>query len=229
MKATQTTYSQTLKDQATKPRIPYNLQFFAEDGGTEGDNGGTDESKPSIDDFLKGVDMNALFENEAVKAHLNKVADSRVTKALQTARTKWEQEQNENLSEAEKLAKMTEAQREKYQFDKDRAAFDAERAKFEHDKLAVAVSKQLTQAGLPDLSEYITGKDAETTNANIAALTQTLGEWKKTIVADTMKGGTPPKDVAPAAKLTKEQIQKMTPAEINAAWDKGLIDTTQLK
>ena len=46
--------------------------------------------------------------------------DKRVAKALETARTKWEQEAEEKRTEAEKLAKMDAEEKHKYELDKER-------------------------------------------------------------------------------------------------------------
>ena len=46
--------------------------------------------------------------------------DRRNVKAVETARKKWEAAQIEEQDEAKKLEKMTAAQRERYQLDKDR-------------------------------------------------------------------------------------------------------------
>ena len=48
--------------------------------------------------------------------------DRRMTKGVQTAQQRWQREQDESQDEAAKLARMTAAQRERYQLDKDKAS-----------------------------------------------------------------------------------------------------------
>ena len=85
------------------------LQLFAEDGAGGDDNGGGagTENKPelmSFDDYLSAGGQSEF--------------DRRVQKAVQTAvskaQEKWTALQDEKLSEAEKLAKMTQAEKAQY-------------------------------------------------------------------------------------------------------------------
>ena len=164
-----------------------------------------------------------LLKTDSISKKIQSIADSRVTQALATAKTKWEQERADEADEAKKLAKMTEAEKQKYQFEKDKKAFEAEKAKFQHSQLQVETAKQLISAGLPDLSAYITGKDAEETKTNITDLQTVLGAWKAAALKEMTAGKTP--DVKPqGAKLTRADLKKMTPAEINRAYEEGRID-----
>lgn len=82
--------------------IPMNLQLFAENAeqsevnGTEPDNN-TEQGDVSFDELLKNKNNQAEF-------------DRRISKALETARLKWQKETEAKVSEAkteaEKLAKM---------------------------------------------------------------------------------------------------------------------------
>ena len=97
-------------------RIFISLQHFAEgegDGGASAnvpdqtaDNGGDAQDnasqKPTFDDMLKDKDMQSEF-------------DKRVSKALETAKTKWQKDADEKLSEAKKLEKMNAEQKAEYQ------------------------------------------------------------------------------------------------------------------
>lgn len=183
---------------------------------------------PSIDEVLSSISMDELMNHPSVKQRVQSISDSRVTQALSTARQKWEAEQSEEQDEATRLAKMTEAERVQYQLKKDRESFEAEREKFRREQLVLETAKQMTAAGLPDLAEYVTGKDADTTKANLEAVTGILSAWKKTQLNDVMRG-TAPKDVNPQkTAITKDQLENMSPAEINQAWKDGLIDTSKL-
>ena len=146
--------------------------------------------------------------------------DRRTGKAVQTARSKWEQAQAEEQDEAKKLEKMTAAQRERYQLDKDRAAFDAQRASFAAEQMRVTVGAELQKRGLDaGLAEFLAGKTAEESTANLEKF-QSI--WDKAIsatVTDRMRGGGAPKDPKGGAALTRESIKKMSRSEINANWD----------
>jgi len=104
--------------------LKMNLQLMADagagtpsqtDGGTnntdagagEGSNtGATENNTPSFDDVLG--------QNRAYKAEY----DKRVKEALQAAQTEWETQQQEKITEADKLKKMNADEKAKYELDK---------------------------------------------------------------------------------------------------------------
>ena len=175
---------------------------------TVGDNQNPGGAELTFDQML---DSNPAYRSEF---------DRRTGKAVQTARSKWEQAQAEEQDEAKKLEKMTAAQRERYQLDKDRAAFDAQRASFAAEQMRVTVGAELQKRGLDaGLAEFLAGKTAEESTANLEKF-QSI--WDKAIsatVTDRMRGGGAPKDPKGGAALTRESIKKMSRAEINANWD----------
>ena len=189
-----------------------------------------DKDKTDFNKLLEGVDLNKLLEVDSVKKLVQAQSDRRVTQALATAKERWKAEQEEAQTEAQKLEKMTEAQKAKYKFEQERAQFEAEKAKFAHSQLVVETQKQMLKAGLPDLAEFVTGTTAEETTANLEKITSILSSWKSEQLNSAMRG-TAPKDTNPGEKprlLTAEEIRKMTPEEINAAWKAGRIDTSKL-
>lgn len=199
-------------------------------GGTTPTGGATPtgaEANGAQQNAAQAATLEAITAREDVIKWANSMADQRVSKALETARAKWEQEATQQQDEAKKLEKMTAAEREKYEFQKERDAFEQQKAEFEHKSLAMEAAKQMIDAGLPDLSAYITGKDAAETAQNIAAVTKVLGAWKQTAITAAM-GGTTPKDTTQThTKYTRADIEKMTTEEINKAWKSGLIDLTR--
>ena len=112
------------------------------------------------------------------------------------------------------------AQRERYQLDKDRAAFDAQKASFAAEQMRVTVGAELQKRGLDaSFAKYLSGKTAEESTAN---LEEFEGIWNKAISAAVngrMRGEGAPKDPKGGAALTRESIKKMSRAEINANWD----------
>ena len=175
---------------------------------TVGDNQNPGGAELTFDQML---DSNPAYRSEF---------DRRTGKAVQTARSKWEQAQAEEQDEAKKLEKMTAAQRERYQLDKDRAAFDAQKASFAAEQMRVTVGAELQKRGLDaGLAEFLADKTAEESTANLEKF-QSI--WDKAIsatVTDRMRGGGAPKDPKGGAALTRESIKKMSRSEINANWD----------
>lgn len=185
----------------------------------------TPEQETDFEALLQGVDLNKLLEYEGVKKLVQAQSDKRVTQAIGTARQKWEAAQEKAKSEAKKLEQMTEQEQERYKLDQEKAELETQKAEFAHAQLVVETQKQMISAGLPDLAQYVAGTDAEETNANLAAVSKALATWKAKILNEAMRGKAPV-DTNPQehATLTREQLSKMSPAEINKAWEEGRID-----
>lgn len=192
------------------------------------DNQGTETDFKAL---LEGVDLNKMMDYHPVKVMVQAMCDRRVQQALATDHAKREAAEQARRTEAKKLEQMTEEQRERYKFDQEKADFEAQKARFAHDQLVVETQKQMLAAGLPDLAAYITGSTAEETTANLSAVTKLLSTWKSEQLNRAMRGRAP-HDTNPQDDkgrfLTAEDIKKMTPAEINAAWKAGKIDTRKL-
>lgn len=91
-------------------------------------------------------------------------------------------------SEAERLAKLSDADREA----EEKKAFQAEREQFNREKLETETAKQLALKGLPtDFAKQLTGKDATETLANIAAFEKQYNAALEKGVNDRLKGSSP--------------------------------------
>lgn len=138
--------------------------------------------------FDQWLDSNPAFRSEF---------DRRNTKAVQTARSKWEQDQAEEQDEAKKLSKMTEAQRERYQLDKDKEAFAAQQAQFAAQQMRVSVGAELQKRGLDaGMAKWIAGEDADTSMANLDEFEAAFRAAVQNGVNGAMRGKTPPKEPA---------------------------------
>lgn len=186
-------------------RIP--MQFFAEGEGAQPagqdtqpaagqePQGGDQSAEPKLDEVLGKFKAEDILGSEIVKKALQSHTDKQITKALETAKLKWHQEQLDALDESKKLEKMTAAEREKYQFEKEKKDFEKKKAEFEHAQLTVTVGAELQKRGLSaDFSQYLTADNAENSKTNIDAFEKLFNAAVQTAVNDRLKGGTPPKD-----------------------------------
>jgi len=181
-------------------RIP--MQFFAEDGAggadtqetnTPSDNAGGAEF--TLEDVFRRFSAEDILGNEAMSKALQSRTDAIVTKALNTAKSKWEKEKLEEQDESKKLEKMTAAEREKYQFGKEKAEFEKQKAQFEHSQLEISVGGELQKRGLSaDFAKYLTADNAENSKANIDAFEKLFNDAVSGAVNTRLKGGVPPKD-----------------------------------
>lgn len=162
---------------------------------TPGGQNGAGNETPSFDDLLKNGHQ-AEF-------------DRRVSKALATARANWEREQAEEQNEATKLARMTAAERERYQLDKDRKAFAEEQAKFAAEQMKVSVGAELQKRGLDaGFARYLAGKTAEESKTNIDEFEQLFRTAVQAGVNTAMRGKGAPREPEQSGQSQMEALRR---------------------
>lgn len=190
-------------------RIPLKLQFFAEgDGagtGTEDGNGGGAgagnggaEQPMSFDDFLKGDGNQAEFDRRVQKA---------VNTAVSNAQEKWKVLTDDKLSEAEKLAKMTKEEKEKYLHDKQVKELEAREAAVTKKELMAEAKNTLAEKKLPaDLADVLNYANADECKKSIASVEKAFQTAVEAAVQERLKGGNPPKKAPDSenAELAKQ-------------------------
>lgn len=175
--------------------IPMRLQFFAEgedgggeagaDGGNGGGAGAGADQPMSFDDFLKGDGNQAEFDRRVQKA-----VNTAVTKAQQ----KWQTLADENLSEAEKLAKMTKEEKAQYMQKKKEKELSDREAAITRKELMAEAKNTLAEKKLPaGLAEVLNYTDADACNQSIAAVEKAFQSAVEAGVQERLKGGKPPK------------------------------------
>ena len=206
--------------------LPMDLQFFAEPGdgaganggnggGAEGGEGGTSgddgTEPPSFDDLLKNGHQ-AEFDRRVKKA---------IDTAVGKAQEKWQALTDDKLSEAEKLAKMTKEEKTQYLAQKHEKELAEREAGITRRELMAEAKNTLAEKKLPaGLAEVLNYTDADSCNKSIAAVEKAFQEAVEEGVQERLKGGTPPtKAPGSGGVYTKEQVNAMTPDEINKNWD----------
>ena len=128
--------------------IPYSgLQLFAEDGdggGGDGDGSGGDDDDDDDDGGGGGsgnggeggaVSFDDFLGQEGNQTEFDKRVQAAVDAAVKREREAWEAAADDKVSEAEKLAKMTKEEREKYLQQKERRSFLAYKSAFDREKI----------------------------------------------------------------------------------------------
>jgi len=166
--------------------LKLDLQTFADDEGQNETQQGDDEQQdkqPTFDELLKDKTMQSEF-------------DRRMTKAIETAREKWQTEHEEKLerakTEAEKLAKMNAEQRAEHE----RQQREDELAKREADitrrELRASTIDELVEKGLPiSLADIINYTDADSTKSSIEAVEKAFRQAVGDGVNERLKGNPP--------------------------------------
>lgn len=170
--------------------LPLNLQLFAADegSGAQGEEN-TNVQTQEGNEQQEGEKPKTLDELLSSDKALQSDFDKKINKALETAKAKWEQQAKDDANEAKKLEKMSADERARYQLDKDKAEFAREKEKFAHEQLKTAVASELVSRGYTaDFAEFLTGKDAESSNANINAFESAFKKAVEAAAADKLRG-----------------------------------------
>ena len=146
-----------------------------------------DDSAVSSD--TEKVEDNTKNETVATeKTFTQEEVDSLIQKRLDRALKKAQEEKEE----AEKLAKMSEAERQKALFEKEKAEFEEERKKYQREKLELEVTKQLNSKGLPiEFGSYLLGENAEDSFNRIKNFEVKWQQALEKAINERLKGNTP--------------------------------------
>ena len=181
-------------------KVPMNLQLFAEGGdgagtgdtgngggsaGDEGSGEGGKDTPPSFDDFLITGDNQAEFDRRLQKA---------INTAVSNEQKKWQAMTDDKLSEAEKLAKMTEEEKTKYLQQKREKDLTAREAAVTRKELMAEAKNTLAGDNLPvELAEVLDYTDADSCKKSMGKVKTAFQKAVEIAVEEKLKGGKPPK------------------------------------
>ena len=133
--------------------------------------------------------------------------DTLINKRLDRASKKADAEKQE----AEKLAKMSEAERQQALFDTEKANFAEERKQYQKEKLELQVVRELSTKSLPtDFSKYLIGEDADICMANIKEFESKWSQAITNAVDARLRGKTPASGTGQVISTSKDDFNKMT-------------------
>ena len=153
--------------------------------------------------------------------------DAIVKKRLDKAEQKFNERLNQ-LEQAQKLAQMSEqekqqfeAQKAREEFEKERQAFYEERDAFNKTQYKMTIEKQLSEKGLPtSMADLLTSMDAEQVNAKINELSEQFGASVNRQIESKLKSTTVPQEPTQQKQLfTLSEIQSMSIEEYRANKD----------
>lgn len=161
--------------------LPLDLQLFSE--AEPAAEPPTDPKPPTFDDLLKDKAHQAEF-------------DRRLSKALETARTKWAEESEARIAEAkteaEKLAKMTLEQKAAHEREKQEKALADREAALTLRELKAEAAATLAEKELPmELLAAVNLTNAEACKASIEAVEAAFRAAVQTGVEGRLKSTTP--------------------------------------
>lgn len=198
------------KEDMNKLKLTRWFPYHEAEGGAGG--GGTEPpteppAEPqatSFDDFLKDKSNQAEFDRRMQKG---------IKTALDNERARLEAIADERVSEAEKLNKMTDLERQAYQQKKDAEKIAQRERDITKRELMAEAKNTLTEKSMPlSLAEILDYSDAKTCGASLATVEEAFKKAVEAGVEEKLKGGKPPKDVPPGndeAELEKQILQYM--------------------
>ncbi len=190
------------------------LQLFADggdggsgepgnDGGTGGGSAGTGGEGAehlSFDDFLKQEGNQAEFDRRVQKA---------IDTAVSNAQKKWKDLHDDKLSEAEKLAKMTNEEKAAYRMSQMEKELNAFKEKDTLAEMSKTARKMLSEEdiNIPDeLLSHLVSTDAEDTKNTVQAFAKLFKDAVQDAVKDKLKGNPPKRGTGGKGNITREQI-----------------------
>lgn len=167
----------------------------------------TQTTEAQVTDTQTEETENITMTKAELDALLQKNGDKRVTEALK----KQEKKNADRVKEAEKLAKMSEAEKYEFQLEqREKAIEEKERA------LALAENKNEASKILADkglslaLVDFILAEDAETMNENIKVLDKAFKASVKAEVEKRLGSKTPTQSTSINESMTREQFRKLS-------------------
>ena len=184
--------------------FPLDIQLFADDNS--GDGSGNDDDQGTGQDNQdsgEGGQETKTFTQE----ELDKIVQGRIAKE----RKAWEKHLEDEKTEAQKLEKMSEKEKKKYQEEKRIKELDDREAAITRRELTAQAKVQLADKGIPtELAEILNLTDAESCKKSIEVVEKAFQSAVEKAVEERIKGREPMKK-AKDAKLTDEELvyQKM--------------------
>lgn len=185
---------------------PLNLQLFADDET------GTSE--------VENEDNQGTDKQEEVKTFTQEDIDKIIKGRVAKERKQWEKELEEQKTEAEKLATMSEKEKKAYQEKKRQEDLDAREAAITRRELTAQAKVQLADKGIPtELAEILNLTDADTCKKSIETVEKAFQSAVEKAVEERLKGKAPMKKAPASTEITLDTIKNMSPQEINEHWD----------
>ena len=190
------------------------LQAFDDPEGGEGNKGGSDGGQKSGD---KGADdkgksgSGSKDDDKGKGADEKKYSDADLDKIINQKFAKWQKDQEKAVSEAKKLASMTEQEKAEHERDEIKKELEALKKANNMAEMGKQARKMLNEDGInipDDLVNLIIAEDAETTKDTVQQFSKLFKAAVQDAVKEALKGKTPGTGSS-SGTVTKEQIMKI--------------------
>lgn len=131
-------------------------------------------------------------------------------KILNKKFAKWQEQTEKAKAEAERKAKLTEAEK----LAEERKEFEAMKKQFEYERLVNQTSKTLASNNLPiEFADFLVGEDEEATNKRVDLFKDAFNSSLEKMVNERLKGNPPKVATTKKGELTKDDFRKMNMAQ----------------
>jgi len=174
----------------------------------------TDEKNitPTVEQPTTASAENKVFTQEEVERLVQSEADRRVNLAQQ----KWQKETTKKLTQAEKLAQMSQEDQYKFKLEQKEHELEQKEREFTLRDNKIAAMKVLSDREIPaDLVDFIVNEDADVMKANIDLLDKYIKQAVSAQVTKRMASPTPKAGLGINTEMTKESFAKMSITQRN--------------
>ena len=138
---------------------------------------------------------------------VNRLADQRVSQA----RSRWDKETTKKVSQAEKLAAMSQEDQYKFKLEQKEAELEAKEREFTLRDNKIAAMKVLSDKEIPaDLVDFVVHEDADTMKANIDKLDKFIKQAVAAQVTKRLASPTPKAGLSTSTEVNKDMFNNMS-------------------
>ena len=137
-------------------------------------------------------------------------------KILNKKFAQWQKKTEEAKAEAERKAKLTEAEK----LAEERKEFEAMRKQFEYEKRVNSTSKVLASNNLPvEFADFLIAESDEATTQRVDLFKNAFNEALEKALTERLRGNTPKTSTVKNRTFTANDIKNMSVEEINKNWE----------
>ena len=159
----------------------------------------------------------AKAEVDTVEVKEEKIfTQSEFNKILNKKFAQWQKKTEEAKAEAERKAKLTEAEK----LAEERKEFEAMKKQFEYEQRVNSTTKVLASNNLPiEFADFLIAENDEATTQRVDLFKNAFNDALEKAVNERLRGKTPKTSTVKARTFTINDIKNMSAEEINKNWE----------
>ena len=168
------------------------------------------------EEVIENIETTEQVENVEVKNEKT-FTQEELDKILNKKFAQWQKKTEEAKLEAERRAKLTEAEK----LAEERKEFEALKKQFEYEKRVNSTSKVLASNNLPvEFADFLISDSDEATTQRVDLFKNAFNEAVEKLVNERLKGNTPRTSTVQNVQFSANDIRNMSADEINKNWEK---------